>query len=87
MVIQFSRAQNALHTQVCDTLVGTHPYTCLRSVGDGESGWGEARHLVSTSALELVLLPEAEAGRVSSEMERTVQSLSPLYTLRQGRYR
>lgn len=86
MVIQFLRSQNALHTQVCDTLVGTHPYTCLRSVRDGRVGGVEPRHLVSTSGLELVLLPGAEAGHVPSEVERTIQSPLLLCTLLKGRY-
>lgn len=80
LVIQFSRTQDALHTQVCDTLVDTHPYAGLRSGRDRRVGGVGPRHLINTSALELVHLREAGAGHMPIEVERTIESPPPLHT-------
>lgn len=64
-------------TPKCVTLVDTHPYAGLRSGRDGRVGGVEPRHLVNTSALELVHLPEAGAGHVPIEVERTIESPPP----------
>lgn len=72
--------EDALHTQVCDTLVGTHPYTCLRSGRDGRVGGVGPRHLLNTSALELVHVPEAGAGLVLIEVRGQLRAIPSLHT-------